>query len=205
MGRVSTEGGTTPLTREGIKEILIPLLEGEGIAKAAPYLLSMIALENGNGSDIIHHNWGNIVTSDPTNEHYIKGDNPRLFLSFPSHLEGANAFLRRLETPTHKRILIAALEDNFDEFFRGIHDLNQETGRAYNYLPEGDPDRAVALKAYSQLVNTFKGLPSKLHPPSSSKKAPKDGAGLFALALLVSAIGGTFYASKHPSLKKWFK
>jgi hypothetical protein len=191
MSKVSAE--VTPISMSKVDEILSPILQGLGIYSARPYLLAMIALENANGKRIVRHNWGNIITSSESDPHFQLPNNARMFLAFPNHETGAKAFVNRLRSPTHNRILEAAALNDFNAFFNAIHNKHPETGMAYNYLTGAT--RAKARTAYSKLVRKYGG----------DFTSQSDSAAPLALLMLVIAIGGTYYASTHPQLRKWFR
>jgi len=188
----------TPLGREELAPILRPVFKdetGEDMGNAEPYLIAMLALENGWGSKIRQHNWGNVIRSGEEQDYYQVGSNPRKFRVLPSHDEGARYFVRTLLSPTNKRIVEAAQADNFDAFFNGIHNISPVTDMAYNHLT--GTKRAQALKAYKDIVSKLRGAPVVSNIPISSSS----GGG----AALIAGIGGAFYASKQPKLRKFFK
>lgn len=148
---------------------------GADIGKAEPYLLAMLALENGRGRSIYNHNWGFVTTA--RGPYFYIGDNPRKFRAFDSHKEGAAHWVATLDSDTHRRIVEAAKRDDFGAFFRGITTPHPETGMMY--CDTCSDTRPV----YESLVREFQG---KAKPSRKTKR--KGGGGAIALAAL--AAGG---------------
>lgn len=122
---------------------------------ALPYLLAIFSIENARGNSVWNYNWGNVITYSPEQQYYKHDGNNRHFRSLQGHQEGSDYFIKTLLTPTNIRIMSAALADDFDGFFSGIHDINPETKKAYNYLEDG-PFKNKAKESFRSLVNEFK-------------------------------------------------
>lgn len=168
----------------------------------------MLAMENRHGEAIFNHNWGNIITWSDLQDYFKFDDNTRHFRSLPSHLDGAANFIATLLSPTNKRIVEAAGRGDFEGFFRGIHDRHPNTHQAYNLL-EGS-ERAAVKNTYRSLVREFQDkapvvIDATDEGQTYTKKKGGSGGGSLAILLVLSAVGGAYYASRHPKLKKYFK
>lgn len=156
--------------------------------RALPYLMAMIAIENARGRSINNFNWGNITTSDPDDDYWLAPGNDRLFSAFTSHDDGVRAYLRRLGSPTHSRILRAAMLDDFRSFFDAITLPHPKTKMAY--CP--DCRTQAAADSYYSLVNEFKGALGQLTNTTRAtvqekKKNRRSGGGAVALLALGAA------------------
>jgi|SRR5690606_16592182 len=120
-----------------------------------PYLAAMIAIENARGKAFIGHNWGNITTNSTDGPYWMSaGTGTRKFPVFATHEAGLDAWLRRLGSKTHSRIIQAALRDDFNGFFDSITLPHPSTKMAY--CP--DCRTAATQDTYLKLVNEFKSV-----------------------------------------------
>ena len=194
---------STPITMGAMLPILRSAFRkktGSEMAAAEPYLLAMLALENGNGSAISNHNWGNVSRWKPEQDYFFIGKNPREFRSLASHEQGAENFVSTLFTPTNVRIVEAALDDDFEGFFEGIHSLNSDTRKAYNHLTDYDKLDS-ALKAYASLVSRFKNEPLDdvfISSPQRGKIKPtrKNSSNAGPTLLVIALLGASFFYVK---------
>jgi hypothetical protein len=140
----------TPITMPEVKALLSDYVSQPALA----YLMAMVDLENRHGEAIFEYNWGNITTNDESDG--FRFDDPNvtnLFQRNDSHEEGAAQFFKRLNSPTHKRILRAAERNDFEAFFDGITVPHPTTGMVYCY--GGNCRSAAAKNTYRQLVTKY--------------------------------------------------
>jgi hypothetical protein len=179
------------------------LEKGIVLGKAAPYLIALLALENRNGEAIYNYNWGNVIRFRGSDDYFKLGANPREFRSLKSHREGANYYVSTLLSPTNKRIVRAALNDDFEGFFRGIHDINPDTKKAYNLLTD-DAERSALAKTYATLIREYSGDSDAIRSAVSNRKparrVKRDKSSGLAFFMLVAAIGGAFVLRKKVGL-----
>lgn len=194
---------TTPLTMGAMLPILRAAFAKNTdleLGNAEPYLLAMLALENAHGKAIGNFNWGNVIRWNGEQDYFYKGTNPREFRSLASHAEGAENFVNTLFSPTNVRIVEAALADNFEGFFKGIHSLNSDTRKAYNHLTDyGELDSA--RKAYASLVSRFKNSPLDdvfISSPQRGKIKPtrKNSSNAGPTLLVIALLGASFFYVK---------
>lgn len=126
--------------------------------KAEPYLLAMIALENGHGQSVYNNNFGNITVSSSSSPYYLVPGNPRLFGAFDAAPDGMRAFVKFFKSPTHARILAAAERGDFDAFFDGI--VKPHPSTKMSYCP--DCDRPDVRQTYQVLVRQYGGSGGRL-------------------------------------------
>lgn len=146
----------TPLAWADVMRMIPPAFErvyGLAAGPVMPYIAAMIAIENAKGKAFIGHNWGNITTNSSDVDYWMSPETgTRKFPVFPTHEAGLDAFLRRLGSKTHQRIIQAALRDDFNGFFDAITLPHPKTNMAY--CP--DCRTAATQSTYLQLVNEGK-------------------------------------------------
>ena len=177
---------------------------GLELGNAEAYLLAMLALENAHGKAIWNYNWGNVIRWNDDQDYFFIGQNPREFRSLASHEQGAENFINTLFSSTNKRIVEAALDDDFEGFFEGIHTLHPETKKAYNYLTDFDILDS-ALAAYSKLVDKFKDSPLDevlIGPPRAGTIKPtmrnnSSSSGVIILGVVSILFVGMVYLGKR--------
>lgn len=162
----------------------------------AELLLAQVWLENANGQSIIQHNWGNLATVPGASDYWrppwfdldkvqampegakksrylalhdrmLKGTVPQAFRAFPSHVDGARAWLRLLAKERMRPILDAASSGSPEAFARATFDTgycaDQECKHAGpSYAKLRDQIRAASyfdnLKKKSPVVPAELGL-----------------------------------------------
>lgn len=188
----------TPLTMGEVIRIL-PLafktVTGVNISSALPYLLALLHLENASGSAIANHNWGNVIVNSDNEDYFYFPNNERHFKSNPNHDKGAQYFIRRLLSPTHKRMIIAALDDDFEAFVSGYYDINPDTHKAYNFIADGEYKELVK-KNFKSLVDSYKetvATPNYVRPGSTIRPFPPAKSSSGALPILLAIVSGIGY------------
>jgi hypothetical protein len=174
----------TPITMREVKALLADYVGQPALA----YLMAMVDLENRHGEAIYEYNWGNITTKDASDG--FRFDDPRvpnLFQRNDSHEEGASQFVKRLHSPTHKRILKAAERNDFDAFFDALTLPHPETKMAY--CP--DCRTAAAKNTYRQLVAKY--LPKGAALGRRSSRGGFPWTPLLAVGFVAAAAGGGVY------------
>lgn len=154
----------TPVTMEEVERQLSKYVSQPALG----YLVAMVALENSHGRAIYENNWGNVSTNDHSQAASFQYPNIDYiwFKKNATPEKGAEAFWKRLHSPTHKRILDAARRDDFDGFYNGIvvphpvtkmvycHDCPPETRNTYRQLV----DKFVQHVGSSKGILVFLGL-----------------------------------------------
>jgi rhodanese-related sulfurtransferase len=175
----------TPISMAEVKALLADYVGQPALA----YLMAMVDLENRHGEAIYEYNWGNITTTDESDG--FRFDDPNvtnLFQRNDSHEEGAAEFFKRLNSPTHRRILQAAERNDFEAFFDGITLPHPKTKMVYCY---GGQCRSAAAK------NTYRQLVTKYLPQGTALGHSRSGgfpwAPLLAVVSVAAAAGGGAY------------
>jgi len=107
----------TPLTVRQMAGVLATV-RGELSTVALENILAIAALENGNGKKIVQHNWGNVMATEAwraKHDFWERKDptvKPRFFRAYPSHAQGAEAFLKLLQSSRHQGAVGAAQADD---------------------------------------------------------------------------------------------
>lgn len=174
----------TPLTMSEVRGHLAQYVQQPALG----YLMALIHLENAGGASIYNHNWGNITTNNPAAGFQFPSDQERIFLLNPSHEAGAQSFFRRLNSPTHKRMLEAAQENDFDGFWRGYQTPHPITKMMYC-----DTCSTTAAK------NSMRQLVSQYVPKALGKvRKESGGAALVFAGLGLATVAGTaFYLGRR--------
>lgn len=116
----------TPLSLEALAETLRLEARAQGITDRVTLemLGGLVGIENGQGKKIRNHNWGNVMATkewiDAGKPFYSRPhadpQQPQAFRSYPSHQEGARAWLKLLRGPRHGRALEIAATGDAEEF-----------------------------------------------------------------------------------------
>lgn len=154
------ERKATPLDLVAIASILIAAFQrifGRLPSRnEAEWLTALLYSENAKGRSFISHNWGNRsyagdrlfwvpkwadknlldaqLSPDElaTRRRMLAGGQvPSKFAAYPSHDEGADAYLKLFKSETHRRILKAAAENDGLAFWKGVSTPHPETKRVY--------------------------------------------------------------------------
>jgi hypothetical protein len=160
----------TPLTPQQIAEELVAAYQRKvgdlPNRQEAELLYALMAHETGNGQSIVQHNWGNVMAlgdqdyweppwaEDPDHPVADDPDAPQKFRAFKSHAEGADAWFKILNSPTHQRILEAAKRGDLGDFARGIATPHPVTKMQYCH----DCPWPAIEKSYGSLANRARQL-----------------------------------------------
>ena len=93
-------------------------------------ILAVAALENGNGSKIVQHNWGNVMATPAWREDHPFWERknielkPRFFRAYPSHAVGIRNYLNTLHGKRHKAAILLAQQDNPAGMVDSLFDSN---------------------------------------------------------------------------------
>jgi len=192
MGQVARE--KTPLT---ITQMAAILAEVHGTSKGAAYLenvLAIAALENGGGDAIIQHNWGNVMATDSwrkDGDFWERKDpslKPRFFRAYPSHEDGARAFVKLLGGSRHIGALNAAEIDDTSGMVDSLFASHYVVPSPADKHPRGlspqqqKAEYSNAVQSIREGFRTSKPFSGGEAPPSST--APKSAILTLALPML---------------------
>lgn len=144
----------TPTTIPTVRDIIsrnYDAIVGEPIGHAMPYLLALFALENAHGKSVFNNNIGNITINSGV-YWLAPGDPNRKFGHYDTLDTGVKAWLKRLTSKTHRRMLDAAQVDDFDAFLAGYRTPSPITGMVYCDTCSGE----AVENSMRQLVEKFK-------------------------------------------------